>query len=87
MPRGRIKKKKNFKIVFCLEYLLKLVIFLAETGAYVHNPDWDLTPFQLFQLKKKQQVHSVQLYHQSLFIFVAKILTEKEDIQYKFLFF
>jgi len=25
----------------------------ADTGAYVHNPDWDLTPFQLFQLKKK----------------------------------
>ena len=74
---------QSIKIVFCLEHLLKLV----ETGAYVHNPDWDLTPFQLFQLKKKQQVHSVQFYHQSLFIFVAKILTEKEDIQYKFLFF
>jgi hypothetical protein len=34
-----------------------VVFFLfSDSGAYVHNPEWDLTPFQLFQLRKKQQV-------------------------------
>jgi hypothetical protein len=35
---------------------LRLSVYVYTDGgpAYVHNPEWDLTPFQRFQLRKKQ---------------------------------
>ena len=30
---------------------------IGDVGAaYIHNPDWDLTPFQLYKLKQQKKV-------------------------------
>ncbi len=33
---------------------LSVCVYIDGGPAYVHNPEWDLTPFQRFQLRKKQ---------------------------------